>query len=223
MMHAVAPSSADPFPLLGNIQKNKPFLLDLSDQTNIAPELLADQDAMQRYVEQQYFPQYQWGIAGYLENRSLLLKKFPQMQNERRFIHLGADILAPLHTALHAPVEGIVYESAYEEGEGNYGGYVVLEHVLGDKTFFSMYGHLDTSMLPKKTQHISRGEIFARMGDMDCNGHWFIHTHVQLLTPRAVQEGWIHRGYCTAEQVASMDEYCPSPYPFVGYTQRGTP
>jgi len=46
------------------------------------------------------------------------------MVADKRFIHLGLDVIVGLGTPLNATVA----ESGYESGEGNYGGYVLLKH-----------------------------------------------------------------------------------------------
>ncbi|PIR48267.1 hypothetical protein COU80_04830 [Candidatus Peregrinibacteria bacterium CG10_big_fil_rev_8_21_14_0_10_55_24] len=202
-------------PVLGSLQQHAPFILDLSDQTPLSSATLNDQAQLQQYIETTFYPAYQWGVATYLEYRSSLLSRFPQMAAEKRYYHLGVDIIAPLHTNVHAPAAGSVFFSGYEEGEGNYGGLVVLQHRDASGTpYYSLYGHLDKERLPQEGEHIEQGALFARMGDLTCNGHWFFHTHVQLLTQKAIDEGWIHRGYCTKEQLSTLDAYCPSPLPF---------
>ncbi len=50
-------------------------------------------------------PDYKWGFAGYLERRDSLLRDCPQMVEENRFYHLGLDVIAPLGTQLHAPLD----------------------------------------------------------------------------------------------------------------------
>ncbi|MCK5015733.1 MAG: peptidoglycan DD-metalloendopeptidase family protein [Candidatus Peribacteraceae bacterium] len=206
-----------PFPILGKIQQSTPFLLDLSKHTQLSVEMLNDQVALQKYIKETFYPKYKWGIATYLEYRPLLLNRFPQMATENRYFHLGIDVIAPIHKELFAPISGKVFYVGYEEGEGNYGGLVVLQHTTNDdKYFYSLYGHLDKDALPLEGDNIEGGSVFARMGDMTCNGHWFFHTHVQLLTQKAIDDGWMFRGYCTKEQCASMNEYCPSPFLFIG-------
>ena len=70
---------------------------------------------------------YRWGVSPYLERRDTLLGDCPQMVADRRFIHLGLDVIVDLGTPLCAPLDATVTESGYESGEGNYGGYVLLK------------------------------------------------------------------------------------------------
>ncbi len=55
------------------------------------------------------------------------------------------------------------------------------------------------------------GEPFAYIGDFHENGNWFFHTHFQILTQKAFDQGYISKGYCSAEYLAQMNSLCPSP------------
>ncbi len=153
----------------------------------------------------------QWGVCGYLEQRTLLLADCPQMVSEQRFFHLGLDVILPLGTPLLAPLEGTVVEAYYEAGKGNYGGLVLLRHCVDDETFYSLYGHLNPQKLPAVGTQLACGEVFGFVGDFSENGDWFYHTHVQILTERAYQEGWISKGYCSEKDLSVIHEYCPNP------------
>lgn len=202
----------DPYPLLGELSEGQPFTLDLSDESSLDPALLTNQTLLQEYIDKECFSKKKWGIGGYMEYRSVFLGYFPQ-GDQKRFYHLGLDVTAPAQTPIHAPLDGIVFQSGYEEGEGNYGGFVVLQHEHKDDTpVYSFYGHLDKATQPMLGQKIQKGEVFARLGDMDSNGHWFTHIHFQLLTQKGVAQGWIERGNCTKEQLATIDEFCPVPH-----------
>ena len=39
----------------------------------------------------------------------------------------------------------------------------------------------------------------------------FYHTHLQVITRKGYDEGWVSKGYCTARDLAVMDGICPSP------------
>ncbi len=202
----------DPYPLLGELSEGGPFSLDLSDDSTLDPALLTNQTLLQEYIDKECYSKKKWGLGGYMEYRSIFLGYFPQ-GDQKRFYHLGLDVTAPAQTPIHAPLNAIVFQSGYEEGEGNYGGFVVLQHGRKDDApLYSFYGHLDKETHPVVGQKIQKGEVFARLGDMDSNGHWFTHIHFQLLTQKGVDQGWIERGNCTKEQLATIDEFCPVPH-----------
>ena len=152
-----------------------------------------------------------WSVSGYLENRATMLKDFPQMQAEERFYHLGIDINLPCGAKLYAHKDCEVALSRYEDGYGNYGGVTVLKFQAGS-TYYMLFGHLNPeSLLPVGTS-IKKGEPFATLGNMNQNGNWYHHTHLQILTQRAYNEGWSGKGYCRKEELSAIADFCPSPF-----------
>lgn len=201
-------------PLLGHRMVQAPFPFPLGEGSTLP---VHDQRALQQHINCLFAQDQAWGISPYLEARPQLLAPFPQMANEQRFYHLGIDVIAPAGTPLFSPLDGIVLLTGYEEGAGNYGGYTVMAYADDAHVpFFTLFGHLDIAHLPALHAEITRGMPFARMGDHTCNGGWFAHTHVQILTHRALTEGWLHRGYCSEAQLLTMDVLCPDPSPLLG-------
>lgn len=174
-----------------------------------------DQQAFQRLLDHWMKDRFTFGLAAYLENREPLLSRYPQMMAEKRFFHLGLDIIVPLHTPLHAPLDAVVAASGYEAGDKNYGAYVLLKHESPFfETFYSFYGHLCRDRLPAEGQIFKAGEPFASIGDFFENGNWFYHTHLQIITPKGLDEGFLTKGYCAAGDLQRIDTLCPSPLPF---------
>ena len=190
-----------------------PFVVDLSVGSQVFHEVdILDQHAFQAWLEVKMQGQFTWGLASYLEDRQTILSQYPQMREEERYFHLGLDIIVDLDTPLHAPLDAVVQESYYEEGEGNYGGNVLLRHDSPYfETFYSIYGHLNKERLPEAGAKFKAGEVFARIGDFHENGNWFYHTHLQIITQKGYDEGWVSKGYCAAKDLAIMDSICPSP------------
>jgi len=154
----------------------------------------------------------EWSVSGYLENRATILRNYPQMVAEGRFYHLGIDIGAPCGTKLHAPLDCEAAASGYEGGQGNYGGFTVLRcRSEPGAAFYMLFGHLDPEELPPVGARIKKGEAFAQLGNMDQNGNWYYHTHLQILTQKAFSEGWASKGYCKESELASIGKYCPDP------------
>ncbi len=190
-----------------------PYIADLSPGSPLLEGLdVRDQRGLQRRLEATMGREHRWGVAPYLEHRDTLLGQCPQMVAEQRFIHLGLDVIVPLGTALHAPLNATVVESGYEPGEGNYGGYVLLQHAsVHFDTFYSFYGHLCKARLPTAGLSFAAGSPFAEIGDFHENGNWFHHTHLQVITPKGLQQGYISKGYCARADLAEINELCPSP------------
>jgi len=200
-------------PILPSTFHLAPATVDLSNQS----DLLKNVDPKNQIeIDKRIFTfikdnDTNWGLSGYLEDRSTLLAPYPQMVEEKRYYHLGLDIIVPANVALHCPLDATVVESDYEAGDGNYGAFVLLEHKGDFETFYSFFGHLQKNTLPQVGQNFSIGDEFARTGEMQENGNWFYHTHLQVLTKKGLDEGWMHKGYCTKEQIKIIDQLCPSP------------
>lgn len=191
----------------------EPYILDLSSESSLLHTPGADDQKVFQKLLDEDMAGYSWGVSSYLEERRLLLQDCPQMVRQKRYYHLGLDVIVPADTALCAPLPGTVYESGYEEGKGNYGGYVVLHHQgLPCEPFYSVYGHLKKSTLPKQGETIKQGEEFAHTGEYEENGGWFYHTHIQILTQAGMDAGMQSKGYCSEELLKDIPQLCPSPY-----------
>ncbi len=192
-----------------------PFIADLSPESTLLQGVdMRDQAAFQQVLEAEMGADYRWGFAPYLEHRDTLLGDCPQMVAEGRFIHLGLDVIVPLGAPLHAPLASRVAQTGYEAGEGNYGGWVLLAHESPQfETFYSLYGHLNRTRLPDPGRRFAAGEGFAEIGDFHENGNWFHHTHIQVITQKGLDQGYLSKGYCAEADLARLDSLCPSPIP----------
>jgi hypothetical protein len=192
-----------------------PFFADLSRTSTLLKGIDArDQQLFQSVLEAKMGRRHQWGLCPYLERRDTLLADCPQMVAEKRFFHLGLDVIVPVGTVLHAPLDAVVAQSGFESGEGNYGGYVLLEHTHPEfETFFSFYGHLCKDRLPGTGRSLKAGEAFAAIGDFHENGNWFYHTHIQVITGQGLERGFVSKGYCSQEDLPPIQDLCPSPVP----------
>jgi murein DD-endopeptidase MepM/ murein hydrolase activator NlpD len=195
--------------------RGDPYVADLSPGSSLLKGLdVRDQRGFQRVLDERMGTTYRWGLSPYLERRDTLLGDCPQMVADRRFIHLGLDVIVGLGTPLHAPLDASVAESGYEDGEGNYGGYVLLKHTSRYfKTFYSFYGHLRKDRLPAVGSKVAAGTVFAEIGDFHENGNWFYHTHIQVITEKGLERGYVSKGYCAQADLAEMNDLCPSSVP----------
>ncbi len=192
-----------------------PFVVDLSVMSPVYDAVnVLDQHAFQAYLDDEMKGRYSWGMASYLENRKRVLAEYPQMMEEKRFFHLGLDIIVPLATDLHAPLDAVVEASGYESGNGNYGAHILLRHDSPCfETFYSMYGHLNRDRLPRIGESFAAGDTFAYIGDFHENGNWFYHTHLQVITQKGLENGYLSKGYCSLKDLEIIDTFCPSPLP----------
>ena len=201
-------------PLFGNQLIGEPYIFDFSSGSkHITNYMVDDFDTFQKNV---FFDLEQnnakWGIGKYLENRKELLSQFPQFLAEGRYYHLGIDIVVPADFYLYAPIDGQVYKTGMDKGFRNYGGYIVLKHEINGVTFYSFYGHLKKDFFINEGDVIKQGEAFAQIGEREDSGEWFTHTHLQILTQKAIAENFITTGYISENKLKNIEEYFPSPY-----------
>ena len=202
----------DVYPVLGELAGD-PYLHDF------ASDSAADYETTDFPVFQdQVFDEiaeagHEWAIGLYLENRSGLLRNFPQMISEGRIFHVGLDVTAPANTSVFAPIPGVVEKVGFDGGVGNYGGFLILKHEMGGVRFYSFYGHLRRPHVVKAGQEVAAGEKIAALGEHEDSGGWFSHVHLQVLTQEAFDQGRILQGYVDAEALQEIESLFPSPYP----------
>ena len=152
------------------------------------------------------------GIGRYGEPR--LLYSSPLFAgDERRTIHLGVDLFAPVGTAVHAPLDGTVEIAEDNAAPLDYGPMVVLRHVTDDVgVFFTLYGHLSReSLLNLETgRRVAAGESFAAIGAASVNGGWTPHLHFQLITD-LLDKGRDFPGVCRASERDAWEALSPDP------------
>lgn len=211
--------SARVAPLFGTALEGPPHVFDFSSRNPRADTYDPSRffTFQKNIIEELAAHEKKWGVGKYLEERAYLLRFYPQMIREKRFYHAGLDITAPAGTPVYAPLDAEVFEVGKEEGIGNYGGFVVLRHGEGDEEFYSFYGHLLSRHEVRKGQKLAAGERFASIGDGEDSGGWFTHTHLQILTPRAIKEGKMMTGYIAESDLPLVESYFPSPYSLLRY------
>ena len=206
-------------PLFGNALKGPPHPFDFSSGNQ---RVMAFDTANFEEFQRQIYGELQasgktWGIGRYMEERGTMLRHFPQMIREGRIYHAGLDITSLPGTPLFAPLDAEVFAVGKEEGVGNYGGFVILHHSIGEDAFYSFYGHLRSRHCVQEGQHLGVGEKFAVIGEGEDSGGWFTHTHVQVITERARQLQRLFHGYVSATDLPEIESLFPSPYPLFRY------
>ena len=88
--------------------------------------------------------------------------------------HMGIDLAGPTGTPIYATADGIV--SAAGWNSGGYGNLIKLDHGRGIET---RYGHL-SAILVTAGQHISRGQLIARMGSTGRSTGSHLHYEVRI-------------------------------------------
>jgi murein DD-endopeptidase MepM/ murein hydrolase activator NlpD len=160
-----------------------------------------------------------YGYGGYLEKRDIYRRSevFATAQEDFRNIHLGIDIWTEAGSPIFAPLDGKVHSFQDNEGFGNYGPTIILEHQVEGQLFYSLYGHLrqeDFQSL-EVGQFLRAGEAFCRVGPYPENGDWPPHLHFQLIWD--LGEHWgDYPGVAAEKDLAYYQHNCPDPAPLLG-------
>ncbi len=156
-------------------------------------------------------------LGYYLEPRLVYtdqaFKNGPWPSSNRRTVHLGIDIFAPVGTALYAPMAATVEATDNRKANLDYGGVVILRHQTpaGD-AFYSLYGHLNPASVAQLTvgQELAAGDLFAHLGEPCENGGWHPHAHVQLaLSIEGMGYDW--PGAADPDDLLLWQKLCPNP------------
>jgi murein DD-endopeptidase MepM/ murein hydrolase activator NlpD len=157
-----------------------------------------------------------YGIGGYAEHRTVYSrsKVFDATSpgEEPRRLHLGIDIWGKPHTAVIAPLNGIVHSFAFNDNFGDYGATIILSHRLEEFSFYTLYGHLSLNSLKNLNggERIEKGDVFAEFGIPMENGHWPPHLHFQIIIDLQGYEG-DYPGVCKYSERKKYLANCPDP------------
>jgi len=166
-----------------------------------------------------------YGIGGYAEHRTVYSRSdlfgaaevshrstSTVVKPEPRRFHLGTDIWGKPHTAVMAPINGVVNSFAFNDAFGDYGATIILAHKLNDISFYTLYGHLSLSSIKNLQQgeFIKKGDVFAEFGIPSENGQWPPHLHFQII---ADLQGWEgdYPGVCKFSEKDVWLTNCPDP------------
>lgn len=198
------------------------MMFSLSDNSSMTSEDCSDQHAFQsRCDEIMSAGNTNWAVSRFGEKREKLFTQlgFTQMVDEKRFHHLWLDVWADEWTHVASIVEGEVVDSGYEDGEGNYGWYVVIKKEDSEWPLYFFIGHLDPETIPKKGSKLSTGDPIGQLGSMEQNGGYFYHLHLQILTQEGFQNGYQYKGYETEENFQNIEQYVLDPRSYFKWLQ----
>ena len=204
---------SDLHPLFGDLLKGEPYVFDFSSKNpkTLDYNLNNFQDFNDAIFNELKNSGMNWGIGAYLEERSNILRSSANIINEKRIYHLGLDIIVPYNSVVFCPLDGYVQKLGKETQKGNYGGYLVLKHKIKNQTFYSLYGHLKTPHKVQLEQEIVAGQELAVIGKESDSGGWFCHLHLQIITQKAMNEGYSEWGYISKKLLPKVGEYFPDP------------
>lgn len=210
-------NETDFFPVMGEklIGENT-VKLDFSPTNPDLENLdLANTAAFNSYVMQQIKNSgSNYGIGGYLEHRAIYRRStvFATAEADFRNIHLGIDIWTEAGAPIFAPMDGKIHSFQDNSGFGNYGATIILEHKIGEKKLYSLYGHLFLSDLKdlELGKEVKSGNLLAHVGPFPENGDWPPHLHFQLMWDLMGNVGDFP-GVCSQREVEKYREICPDP------------
>jgi len=153
-------------------------------------------------------------LGRYAEDRGCYSSAQFMSQGQARSTHLGVDVFVPAGTPVHAPFDAVVVAIALNDQHLDYGPTVILRHDLpgAPRSFFTLYGHLSMGTLDvlESGRQIKAGEVFARIGDEQENGHWPPHLHVQVILDLLGEtENFV--GVCAPAELSFWRQLCPDP------------
>lgn len=154
-------------------------------------------------------------FGGYLEKRDIYNRSeyfTKQSKENQRNIHLGIDLWCDANTAVLAVLDGEVHSFKNNTNHGDYGPTIILKHTVGDRFFYSLYGHLSEDSLNNLSvgDKVSQGEKIAVLGDNSVNGDYAPHLHFQLIIDMEGKLG-DYPGVSSEKTLNFYKENCPNP------------
>ena len=155
-----------------------------------------------------------YGIGGYLEKRAIYRRSdnFLTEAEAYRNIHLGVDVWTRAGAPVFVPLAGKVHSFQDNSGFGNYGATIILQHDLGGKPLFSLYGHLALRDLDglEVGKEFRAGDLLCHVGPFPENGDWPPHLHFQLMWD--LGDFWgDYPGVAAEKDLEFYQENCPDP------------
>lgn len=212
----------NPFPVLGEVLSPENTLqLDFTEANKALAEVdLEDTAKFNAFVfGQMEIATKKYGIGGYLEKRGIYRRSevFATATSTFRNIHLGVDIWAAAGCCVYAPLKGKIHSFQDNQGFGNYGPTLILAHDLGEKTLYSLYGHLSRASLSsfEVGREVRAGERICEIGPFPENGDWPPHLHFQLMWDMGTYWG-DYPGVAAEQDLNYFRENCPDPNLLLG-------
>ncbi len=152
-------------------------------------------------------------FGGYNELRTLYNRsELFNNKDTNRNIHIGLDIWVPAYTDIISPLDGTVHSFKDNDNFGDYGPTIILEHVINNRKFYTLYGHLSRPSLKELEigQKIRAGEKVGELGDFDENGDYAPHLHFQVIEDMEGNTG-DYPGVVKKEDLDFYLANCPDP------------
>jgi murein DD-endopeptidase MepM/ murein hydrolase activator NlpD len=153
-------------------------------------------------------------FGGYNEHRNLYQSSllFNKSSLAERNIHLGIDFWTNAETSVLAALNGKIHSYKNNDKLGDYGPTIILEHLIENHTFYTLYGHLSEESIQnsKIGTFINQGETIASLGDNTINGGYAPHLHFQIIKDIGDCIG-DYPGVCNHKDLDFYLQNCPDP------------
>ena len=199
-------------PIIQDLSERDLLRLDFSKHNSALDSIdLEDTAAFSRWLFQEVL-QGKIGIGGYLEDRVIYRRSAHFAGEALRTIHLGVDLWLPAGTPVYVPLPGVIHSFQDNQGFGNYGPTIIVEHTLENHVFYTLYGHLSRSSLRALAagQKVTPDQPLATIGNFPENGDWPPHLHFQAMTDLL---GWTgdFPGVVATSQLPTYASVCLDP------------
>ena len=153
-------------------------------------------------------------FGGYIEGRTLYKRStiFKNDSIPERNIHIGLDLWTKADTAVLAPLSGKVHSFKNNIGLGDYGPTIILEHIIENEKFYTLYGHLSLQSIENLSvgTFFNKGQKIATLGNSSVNGDYAPHVHFQIINDIEEYNG-DYPGVCNTNDLNFYIENCPDP------------
>ncbi len=205
-------------PVLDKTYSKRDFVhIDLSETNEKIrempiPSAVAVKDFIDGYVSSK---KAKVAYGGYNEKRNLYQRSVifnNDASPSTRNIHIGLDLWAETGTSVLAALDGTVHSFNNNEGFGNYGPTIILEHNLDDRTFYTLYGHLNMESIKKLSfgQIVEAGDKIGALGSPKVNGDYAPHLHFQIIEDIQGYTG-DYPGVASVDKLEFYLGNCPDP------------
>ncbi|MHA7058201.1 peptidoglycan DD-metalloendopeptidase family protein [Aquimarina sp. M1] len=153
--------------------------------------------------------------GGYNETRGIYRRSThfnKQNPESERNIHLGLDVWCDAGTDVLVPLEGTVHSFKNNNNFGDYGPTIILQHLVQDVFFYTLYGHLSLKSIQELRvgQYFSRGDVLATLGRASVNGDYAPHLHFQIIKDMQGSTG-DYPGVSNKKELSFYLHNCPNP------------
>ena len=153
-------------------------------------------------------------FGGYNEKRNLYKRSsvFNHENVEERNIHIGLDLWIKAGTDVLAALDGKVHSFQNNTSLGDYGPTIILEHIINNIPFYTLYGHLyEESLVNLQVgKSFSKGQKMATLGNFPINGDYAPHLHFQIIKNMEQYQG-DYPGVCSENTLDYYLNNCPDP------------